>query len=656
MVASASVQVSEEPGPGAGTRAGRGFSPREEQIVLALAKAAMPRGKVLPGGGPATLARLYEWMGDATPDRWRVMRGMLWSAELAAVASTGRPLSRLSEERAAHFLEGWSASRMPIRRAHLRAVMTPIKAAHFDDPTMFEHVGCPYGGEGEKVRLAEADRWMRQVTDGREVDEELTLECEVVVVGTGAGGAACAYELARRGRAVLLLEEGDYHRRDTFNARAAIMSKKLYRDQGLTIALGNVRAPVWAGRAVGGSTVINSGTCYRAPDRVIRRWHHDLGLPITPARMKPYFERVEAMLQVEPADFELTGGVGRVIARGAGKLGLAHGVLHRNAPGCDGRGVCCFGCPTGAKRSTDVSYVPGALERGAQLVTAARVDSIDVVAGRARGVGGVLGSGRRFKVKADAVVIAGGALMTPVILKKAGVCRNSRALGRNLTIHPASKVMALFDEAIDMASAIPQGYSVDHYQDEGMMFEGGSTPLDVTALAVPWVGTRFMEVMERYRHLATFGFMIADTSRGQVRVGPRGSPLITYDLNAHDTKRMQRGIAILCEIFLAAGAKRVLPMLPGAEEVHTHADLEALKKKRVVAGDIEVSAYHPLGTCRMGSDPETSVIGPDHETHETERLYVVDGSAVPTPLGVNPQVTIMAMALRAAEGIDSRLG
>ncbi len=632
------------------------LSDREQRIALALAAAALPPGKFLEGGGPGTLSRLDRWLEGASRQHLATIKGLLWSAEAAGVARTGRPFSSLSRDRAEAVLDAWSRSHSPLIRAHLRAVMTPIKASHFDDPVMFRHVGCPHGDDKPRVRVDEAARWMSQVTDGKKTTEDLELVCEVVVVGTGAGGAACAYELASRGRAVLLIEEGDYHRRSSFTSRASEMSKKLYRDRGLTIALGNVNVPIWAGRAVGGSTVINSGTCYRAPERVLSKWRDEMHLPIDASRLSPYYDRVEAMLQVTPAKFALTGGVGRVISRGAEKMGYSHHVLARNAPACDGQGVCCFGCPTGAKRSTDVSYVPAALECGAQLVTAAKVERVLVHDGKAAGVTGKLGSGRRFTVKADAVVIAAGALMTPVLMKNANLCRHSEALGKNLSIHPASKVMALFDEDIDMGSAIPQGYCVDELADEGIMFEGGSTPLDVTALAVPWVGAKYMDVMEHYRNMATFGFMIEDTSRGAVRPGLGGSPFITYDLNEHDTARMVRAIETLSRLFLAAGATRVLPFLPGAEEITSADQLSTLRDKKWRAGDIEVTAYHPLGTCRMGTDPRTSVVGPTHETHETERLFVVDGSVIPTALGVNPQMTIMAMALRAAEGIDVRLG
>jgi choline dehydrogenase-like flavoprotein len=408
---------------------------------------------------------------------------------------------------------------------------------------------------------------------------------------------------------------------------------------------------------VGGTTIVNSGTCYRAPERVFRRWREEQGLAwFTREAMDPYYARVEAMLRVERARFELTGGVGRVVARGAEKMGMRHRPVDRNAPDCDGQGVCCFGCPTGAKRSTDVSYVPGALERGAQLVTAARVDGIDVVAGRARGVRARLASGKRLRVKAEAVVIAGGALMTPLVLRQAGVCTSSPALGKNLSIHPATKTLALFDEAIDMAHGIPQGYSIDELEHEGIMFEGGSVPLEIMGVSVPWVGKRFVDLMARYRNLALFGFMIEDTSRGEVRPGAGGSPLILYNLNRRDAARMQKAMAIMCEVFLAAGARRVYPMIPGMEELSTLNEVRQLRAMSLGPTAFDVTAYHPLGTCRIGTDPETSVLGPDFETHEVERLFVADGSAVPSALGVNPQMTIMSMALRAAEIIDRRLG
>ncbi|HEY8088736.1 MAG TPA: GMC family oxidoreductase N-terminal domain-containing protein, partial [Polyangiaceae bacterium] len=403
------AQATRDEAAGAATRA-PSLSERERRIVLALAAAIIPPGPVFDAGGEGTLRRFERWLDGASAFQMRLMKSIVWAAELSSVPSTGRVLTALPRERATRFFDDWSRSKLQVRRMLLRAIASPVKVAHFDDRKAFEAVGCK-SFHRYTLPAAEPARWTAQIVDGRAVEEDLALECEVVVVGTGAGGGAIAHELASRGRAVLLLEEGDLHRRDSFTGRTQEMVKKLYRDQGMTIALGNVGIPIFAGRGVGGTTLVNSGTCYRAPERIFRRWREEDGLAAySRAAMDPYYERVEAMLGVERASFELTGGVGRVVARGAERMGLKHRPVLRNAPGCDGQGVCCFGCPTGAKRSTDVSYVPAALERGAQLVTAARVDGIDVVAGRARGVTARLGSGRRLRVKAEAVVVAGGTL------------------------------------------------------------------------------------------------------------------------------------------------------------------------------------------------------------------------------------------------------
>ncbi|WP_437280661.1 GMC family oxidoreductase [Sorangium sp. So ce375] len=645
------------------------LSAREMRIAAALAEAAMPPGRFLDGAGAATASRLAAWLGSIPPHLARGLRAALWAIELAPLPLRLRPLSALPVEDRMEVLRGLEQSRARALRSLLRAALTPLRFVHYDRPEMFKHVGCRY--ELPTVR-DEAPRWLAQVTNGREVEEDLELECEVLVIGTGAGGAAAAYELASRGHAVLMLEEGDFHRRSSFTGRPARAYREMYRDHGLDMTLGNVNIPVFAGRAVGGSTVINSGTCYRAPESTFASWRDGMGLPaeFSSGGLAPYYERVERMLQVTPADPLHLGAIGPIVRRGAERLGLRHGPLQRNAPDCDGQGICCFGCPTGAKRSTDVSYVPEALKRGAQLITAARVRTIDIVAGRARGATAVLGgdtravgdgaaSGRgrrpRLVVRAEAVVVAGGALMTPLLLRRSGACLSSGALGKNLSIHPASKVMALFDERIDQWQGIPQGYQIDHFADEGLMFEGGSLPFDVAALAVPWTGHRYTDLMERYPNLATFGFMIKDTSRGEVRPGIGGTPLVLYTMNREDVAKMQRGVELLCEVFLAAGARRVLPLVAGCDEVNGPADLERLKARQIEAGDLDVAAFHPLGTCRIGVDPRSSCLGPDHQAHDVAGLYVCDGSAIPSSLGVNPQMTIMAMSLRAAELLSARL-
>jgi choline dehydrogenase-like flavoprotein len=218
-----------------------------------------------------------------------------------------------------------------------------------------------------------------------------------VVIGTGAGGAVVARELAEAGLAVVMIEEGRYFQRQDFTGRAFAMQQKLYRAGGSTMSIGNVAIPIPIGMTVGGTTTVNSGTCYRVPDHVLTHWRDELGLTeFTPDHLAPFYDRVERVLGVAPTPAPLLGGCARVIARGCDRLGFRHAPLQRNAPGCDGQGVCCFGCPTDAKRSTNVSYVPLALRAGAELFTRARAERIIVEGGRAAGVVARARSGRTF--------------------------------------------------------------------------------------------------------------------------------------------------------------------------------------------------------------------------------------------------------------------
>jgi hypothetical protein len=256
-------------------------------------------------------------------------------------------------------------------------------------------------------------------------------------------------------------------------------------------------------------------------------------------------------------------------------------------------------------------------------------------------------------VRAKAVIVAAGTLYTPSILRASGL--KHPWIGKNLSIHPATKVMAAFDDVVDQSRGIPQGYAIEDLAGEGIMLEGGSAPFDVTAIGVPYVGHRFMEVMANFPRMATFGMMVQDVSRGSIHVGPGGKPILKYDLGSYDLARLQKGVVKLSEIFRAAGAKKIYPFVVGSYEVHTQGEIDALARRKLRPGDIEVMGFHPLGTARVGTDTKRSVLSPDHETREVGGLYVMDGAAVPSSLGVNPQMTIMAMSLRACEQLSAKL-
>ena len=632
------------------------LSPRERDTLRAIAETAIPGGRFVPAAGVATVAKVEDFLHASGPGFTRAYRALVAGVDTAARARHLRGFARLTPAARTGMLE-WFRGGDYLRRTALRALLAPIKLAHFDDAAFYRAVGCVH----ERVKgTAEPSRaFGERSVRAADLEPDEQLDCDVVVVGTGAGGAVVAKELAERGHAVVLLEEGEHFTRADFSGRPVEMQQKLYRDMGATFTVGNTGIPVPVGKAVGGTTVINSGTCYRVPERVLAKWRDSYGLvDFTSDAMAGYYERVEAVLQVRRAEPRYLGGVATAIARGCERLGYhKHHPLARNAPDCDGQGVCCFGCPTDAKRSTNVSYVPLALKAGAQLVTGARVERVLLEAGRATGVEAraTSGHGGRLRVKARVTVVACGTFFTPLLLERSGVPDPSRQLGRNLSIHPAAAAWAWFDEPMQSFSSIPQGYGIEEFHDEGILFEGGTPPLEIGAASMLQFGPRFVELMESMDRAALFGFMIEDRSRGRVRAGAGGKPLITYVLNDHDVARLKRGVEILARIFFAAGARTVAPMVHGFDELHGEADLGRLRAARLSARDFDLSAYHPLGTARLGASRNDSVVGPDHRVHDVAGLYVTDGAAVPSSLAVNPQVTIMALATRAAEHIDRAL-
>jgi choline dehydrogenase-like flavoprotein len=626
-----------------------GLAAVQHRNLMAVAEAALPAGRFIPAAGESTVTKVEQFLGELPISLRRAVGALLRGLDGAAWLAERRPFAQLTIAQRLAILDGWRTGD-PIRRLLLRALVSPLKLAHFDDPALYRQLGCVY----EATRGREAKpAYIRDRT--HQLDGDLAVECDVVVIGTGAGGAVVGRELAEAGLAVVFVEQGRYFDRSDFTGRPFEMQQKLYRRGGGTFSIGNVGIPIPLGQTVGGTTTVNSGTCFRTPDRVMASWRDELGLDeLGPDRMVRHFERVERVLEVELARAQLLGGNGRVIARGCDALGFTqHGPLRRNAPACDGQGVCCFGCPTDAKRSTNVSYIPLALRAGAELFPGMRVTRIIIEGGRARGVVACGTDGHVLTVHARAVVVACGTIMTPLLLGAQRLGTASGQLGRNLTIHPAAGAIAEFDEEILPWQGIPQGYSIEDLHDEGILFEGAAVPLEMTMTMTPLIGPELIRLAERFGHLATFGFLIEDTSRGSVHeVG--GQPVIRYWLSEQDVAHIKRGLDVLAQIFFAAGARVVHAPVAGFDRLRPD-DLPALRRARLRPWDLDLTAYHPLGTARIGRDPASSVTDADHQVHDVPALYVVDGSSVPTALGVNPQITIMAMATRAAEKIAQAL-
>lgn len=481
------------------------------------------------------------------------------------------------------------------------------------------------------------------------------LVCDVVVVGSGAGGAVIAAELAEGGLDVIVLEEGGYHRSEEFTPKATAMVRKLYRDGGVQMTIGTPPISFAEGRCVGGSTTVNGGMCWRTPDRVLERWSREDGVKgILPAEMERYFARVERFVSASHQDPGSTGRDQEILREGAEREGwrIIHNI--RNQLHCGGCNNCVFGCPTGAKRSTLVSYIPRATSFGAQVRANHQVERVVMRGKRAIGVKGYIvredgRCGAPFLVRAKRVVLAAGAIQTPALLLRSGVRSPSGRIGRDLTLHPNAVVVAIFDETVEGWKGVHQAYQVREFQGEGIIMAAVNLPPALLAMGVGRYGAGLVEVMQRYNQIVSAGVLVEDTGTGRVRLLPNGQPAVFYKLSERDAGTLVRGTALLAELLLAAGARRVIVPFDGVPDLRSVESARKLRNTKVPPRAMELSTVHVMGTARMGGDPTRHVCNSYGRVYDTESLYVTDACLFPSPIGINPMETIMALATRNAE-------
>ncbi len=500
----------------------------------------------------------------------------------------------------------------------------------------------------------------KQILNGSTISQDIKVSSDVVIIGSGAGGAVLAKELAEGGMKVILIEEGGYHPTSSHTDLPFDALSRLYRDRGFSASIGKPFIPLPMGRALGGTTVINSGTCFRTPAHVMQNWSQNLGLhDYNEAEFLPLFERVEKEINVTDVDFAVMSRANSIFHEILAKKGTPGKVLRRNIRGCEGCGFCCYGCPSGAKQSMDVSYLPKAFRSGAQAYTRCKVEKFKVQGNRVQGVlGKFLNSddqptGYLLEVSAPKVIVSAGTVFSPRVLWQNYVSRKNpklkKNLGKNLTLHPANKVYAKFEEEVRGWEGTPQAYYLEEDpQNEGITFEGIFMPPDIVALTVPFIGQKLNQFMRDYKYMATFGFLINDSGTGNVKQLPFIGSTVFYSFNKQDVEKMKKGVAYLSRIFLEGGASVVYSLIHGHAEIRSEQDILKLENADVRPEDAECMAFHPLGTCRMAATEDKGVVGPDFKVFGWEGLYVCDGSVIPSSLGVNPQVTIMSFATKLA--------
>lgn len=491
-------------------------------------------------------------------------------------------------------------------------------------------------------------------------DKQLNLDADVVIVGSGAGGAVTGYELARRGKKVVILEAGAYVPSHRFTEEFARSLEMLYQDHGGQ-ANKSGDLLVLQGACVGGSTVVNGCVCFRTPDFILENWQKDFGLKeLTSEAMAPYFERVEKNLGIHANQEYEIAEHGHLIRAGAHKLGWSVKPLKRNTRQCALTGHCLSGCKTERKQSMLVSYLPWAAHHGARIHSDTRVTEVLTDNGRASGVRAEVVGHDGVKVadmtvKAPRVIVAAGAVQSPLLLLKSGIANSSGQVGKNFACHPSLYVTARYPKPVYPWRGATLGVYIDEFlrPEKGAFIieDGGAGPVEMEMAAEPGTGKPFMNYMHDAKYLAGLVTLIHDHNVGTIRWDDQRK-VIDYQLADVDFPSMQRALKAAARLHLASGAQTVYVPTSEPLEIRSEADVD-----RVVDGlkngpqHLRMVSYHPQGSCRMGADPAASVVDVNGESHDVKGLYVADASLLPTSIVVNPQVTVYALATRIAEHI-----
>lgn len=504
------------------------------------------------------------------------------------------------------------------------------------------------------------------------VESDLALTADAVVVGSGAGGGVIAARLAAAGKDVIILEKGGYYSESDFSGSEAVMTPALYLRRG-TLATSDLGMIVLAGSTLGGGTVVNWSTSLRTPPDVLAEWERDHGLSgVSGPEYQHGFDFAEARMGVNTDDSDPNPN-NAALMRGCRTLGYDWKRIPRNASDCHQRcGACGYGCPFGRKQSTMLTFLQDAQDKGARIAVRCQVERVMVDAGRATGVEGWAldqrtGARHAVRVSAPVVVVAGGAVESPALLLRSGL-RNPQ-IGANLRLHPVVALASYYEDKIEPWKGSLQTVLSDHFKSlrgaYGLRFEVAPAHPGMLGMVTPWEsGAQHKRDMARIAHVATFIALMRDTGAGRVTLDHQGDPVLNYFPNETDRRYLAQSMGEMARIAAAGGATRIatlhhrrmeLDAEAGQPGAYTPARIEAFareaERRGVAPNTVAIFSAHQMGTCRLGASPKSAVADPTGQVYGVKGLYIGDASGFPTASGVNPMLTIMALAYRVADGI-----
>jgi choline dehydrogenase-like flavoprotein len=497
--------------------------------------------------------------------------------------------------------------------------------------------------------------------------DEAVYEADAVVVGSGAGGGVIAAALAEAGQRVIVLDAGGLFDESEFNQYELWAYQNLYWRGGPN-PTADMNVSLYAGSGYGGGTTINWTNCLRTKPWVREQWASEHGLEgLDGTEFDRHLDAVWERLSVNDRCSDLNG-TQTLMKKGAEQLGWSFRTITRNIDESryspDTAGFIGFGDRSAAKQSTARTYLADAREHGAEVIVRCFAERVLVEGGRAAGVEGTYadpdtGHSARVTVRAPRVVVACGALESPALLLRTGI--GGPAVGQNLRLHPCTAIGGQYEEDTRAWWGAPHAGLVDEFANVedgyGFLIEATQYATGTAAAATPFTsGPEHKQAMSELRFGGNFIGLVRDHGAGQVTIDENGQAVPWYSLTDElDVRNTHRALDAQVRLHVAAGARRIVALAEGAPEWRVGDDVDRyvqrLQRVPLRAGGFRLFAAHQMGTCRMGTDPQTSVANPHGELHDTPGVWIGDASAFPTSSGTNPMITIMALAHRTGEAI-----
>jgi choline dehydrogenase-like flavoprotein len=522
-------------------------------------------------------------------------------------------------------------------------------------------------------RDGSASGW--RIVDASALTQDMTVDADVVIVGTGAGGGTAGEILAQAGFAVAMIEEGPLATAADFHMREAEAYPQLYQESAARKTKDKA-INILQGRCVGGGTTVNWTSSFRTPPSTLEHWAREYGLTgFGASDLAPWFELMERRLSIAPWSVAPNEN-NAALSRGAQALGIRVATSRRNVKSCWNLGYCGMGCPTNAKQSMLVTTIPAALAHGATLVTRARAWQLEHSGGRITSlvcVGldprGTDPTPRRVRVRAKTFIAAGGAIGTPGLLLRSRLPDPHGVVGRRTFLHPTVLSAARMPERVDGFSGAPQSIYSDHFLDSapldgpiGYKLEAPPIHPVLAATTLPGFGRSHAAWMRELPYMQVVIALMRDgfhplSPGGAVELRSDGTPVLDYPLNDYFWDGARRALATMAEIQFAADAKTVMPGRPPATSYGSWREArDALSALELGPQTAIVVSAHVMGGCAIGPDPRRAALDESGRYREIDNLYVFDGSVFPTSIGANPQLSIYAIVAKLATSLAQRLG